>query len=89
MDACSLCLLRTIVERATFRGTAATTTEGADLIGRRAEVPDPCYDGPTEEYVEGEVIDVYPSGASGPEVAVVTLGEERVALPLTRVRFVD
>lgn len=52
-------------------------------------MPDPCYDGPIEEYVEGEVIDVYPSGASGPEVAVVTLGEERVALPLTCVRFVD
>lgn len=78
-----------IVERATFRGTAAITTEGADLIGRRAEVPDPCYDGPTEEYVEGEVIDVYSSDASDSEVAVVALGEERVALPLTRVRFVD
>lgn len=89
MDASSLCLLRTIVERATFRGAAATTTEDADLIGRRAEVPDPRYDGPIEEYVEGEVIDVYPSDASSPEVAVVALDEERVALPPTRVRFVD
>lgn len=77
-----------IIGGARFRG-AATATGGTDPIGRRAEVPDPRHDGPTEEYVEGEVIAVYPVDASDPEVAVVALGEDRVTLPLTRVRFVD
>lgn len=78
-----------IVRQATFRDTATTTTGRTDLIGRRVEVPDPRHDGPTEEYVEGEVIDVHPVDASDPEVAVVDLEDDRVALPLTRVRFVD
>lgn len=89
VDACSLCLLRTIVEQATFRGTAATTTEGADLIGKRAEVPDPCYDGPTEEYAEGDDGDLRTRRAGRVDVDHLALDEERVALPLTCVRFVD
>lgn len=89
VDACWLCLLRTIGRRVAFRDAATAATGSADLIGRRVEVPNPNHDGPAEEYVEGEVIDVHPTDTSEPAVAVVALDEDRVALPLTRVRFVD
>lgn len=89
VDACLLCLLRTIARRLTVRGAATAATGDADVIGRRVEVPDPRHDGPSEAYVEGEVIDVHPVDALDPEVVVVALEDDRVALPLTRVRFLD
>lgn len=59
-----------------------------DLVGRRVRVPD-VHDDRPDEYVEGEVIDVHPTDASGPELVVVDVDGDRIALPVTQVRFVE
>lgn len=88
MDSCWCCVVRAVLKRMRFRRPAELGESGSDLVSRRVVVVRR-EDGSSDERIEGEVIDLCPTDASKPDIAIVSVDNDRLALPVTRIRPID
>lgn len=87
-DSCWLCVVRSVGKRMPFRRPDELGESGGDLVSRRVVVTRP-EDDRSAERIEGEVIDVCPTDTSKPDIVIVAVDDDRLALPVTRIRPID